>query len=73
MISEDSVQTTDVQTDPSLRTSFVMHRLMCKLFVQALTLSTLGKIFNRRHFEICFTQFSKKTGIAILCKLSPLH
>ena len=49
-------QTTDVksqsvQADLSLRTSFIvgftMQRLMRDLFVQTLTLSTLGTIFSR--------------------------
>ena len=35
-----------------------------------LTLSTLGKIFSRRHFET-FSLFSQKTGFDISCKLSP--
>ena len=32
-------------------------------------LSTLGKIFSRRHFEIFFLFFSQKTGFDISCKL----
>ena len=80
-ISEGSDQTTDVQAqsvqaDPSLWTSFIvgfaMHRLMRDLFVQTLTLSTLGKVFNRRHFEIFFSLF-QENRICISCKLSPLH
>ena len=35
-----------------------------------LALSTLGKIFSRRHFEIFFL-FSQKTGNDISCKSSP--
>ena len=62
-----------MQADPSLRTSFIaMHRLVRDLFVQTLTLSTLGKIFNRRHFEIFFS-FFQVNRICISCKLSPLH
>ena len=34
-----------------------------------LTLSTLGKIFSRWHFEIFFSYFSQKTGFDISCKL----
>ena len=69
MISEGSDQTTDVQSqsmqaDPSLRTSFIvgfaMHRLMRDMYVQTLTLSTLGTIFCRRHFEIFFSFFQEK-------------
>ena len=76
MISEGSDQTTDVQADLSLRTSFIvgfaMHRLMRDLFVQTIMLSTLGKIFNRRHFDIFFS-FFQENRICISCKLSPLH
>ena len=36
-----------------------------------LTLSTLGKIFSRQHFEIFFSYFFQKTGFDISCKLSP--
>ena len=36
-----------------------------------LILSTLGKIFSRRHFEIFFLFFPQKTGSDISCKLSP--
>ena len=36
-----------------------------------LTLSMLGKIFSRRHFEIYFLLFSQKIGFDMLCKLSP--
>ena len=50
---------------------FAMH--MRDSFVQTITLSTLGKIFNRRHFEIFFSHSSEKTGFAFTCKLSPLH
>ena len=38
-----------------------------------LTLSTLGKMFNRRHFEIFFSYFSQETGLDIACKLIPLE
>ena len=65
-----------MQADLSLRTSFIvgfaMHRLMHNMFVQTITLSTLGKIFNRRHFEIFFS-FFQENRICISCKLSPLH
>ena len=80
-ISEGSYQTTDVQAqsvqaDPSLRTSFIVgfatHRPMHDLFVQTIMPNTLGKIFNRRHFEIFFS-FFQENRICILCKLSPLH
>ena len=70
------MQSQSVQADPSLHTSFivgfVMHRLMRKLFVQTLTLSTLGTIFSRQHFEIFFS-FSQENRICTSCKLSPLH
>ena len=81
MISESSDQTTDVQSqsvqaDPSLCTSFIvgfaMHRLMRDLSVQTLTLSSLGTIFSRRHFEIFFS-FFQENRICISCKFSPLH
>ena len=81
MISKGSDQTTDVQAqsvqaDPSLRTSYIvgfaMHRPMRHLFVQTITPNTLGKIFNRRHFEIFFS-FFQENRICISCKLSPLH
>ena len=53
------MQSQSVQADLSLRTGFIvgfaMHRLMRELFVQTLTLSTLGTIFSRRHFEIFFS------------------
>ena len=39
-------------------------------FHPPLTLSTLGKIFSRRHIEIIFL-FSLKTDFNISCKLSP--
>ena len=52
------MQSQSVEADSSLRTSFTvgfaMHRLMRELFVQTLTISTLGTIFSRRHFEIFF-------------------
>ena len=70
------MQSQSVQADPSLRTSFIvgfaMHRLMRELFVQTLTLSTLGTIFSRRHFEIFFS-FFQENRICTSCKLSPLH
>ena len=49
-----------------------MHRPMRDLFVQTITLNILGKVFNRRHFEI-FLSFFQENGICISCKLSPLH
>ena len=59
LLRSADVQSQSVQADPSLRTSFIvgfaMHRHMRKLFVQTLTLSTLGTIFSRRHFEIFFS------------------
>ena len=65
-----------VQADPSLRTSFIvgfaMHRPMRDLFVQTITPNTLGKIFNRRHFEIFFS-FFQENRICISCILSLLH
>ena len=70
------VQSQSVQADPSICTSFivgfVMHRLTRELFVQTLTLSTLGTIFSRRHFEIFFSFFQENI-ICTSCKLSPLH
>ena len=70
------MQSQKVQADPSLRTSFVvgfaMHRVVRELFVQTLTLSTLGAIFSRRHFEIFFS-FFQKNRICTSCKLAPLH
>ena len=54
LLRSTDVQSQSVQADPSLRTSFIvgfaMQRLMHELFVQTLTLSTLGTIFSRRHF-----------------------
>ena len=51
LLRSADVQSQSVQADPSLRTSFIvgfaMHRLMRELFVQTLTLSTLGTIFSR--------------------------
>ena len=65
-----------MQADPSHRTSFIvgfaMHRPMCDLFVQTIAPNTLGKIFNRRHFEIFFS-FFQENRICISCKLSPLY
>ena len=49
-----------------------MHRPMHDLFVQTITLNILGKVFNRRHFEIFFHS-SKKTGFAFHAILSPLY
>ena len=49
-----------------------MHRPMRDLFVQTITLNILGKVFNRRHFEIFFS-FFQENRICISCKLSPLH
>ena len=49
-----------------------MHRPMRDLFVQTITLNVLGKVFNRRHFEIFFS-FFQENRICISCKLSPLH
>ena len=70
------LQSQSVQADSSLRTSFTvgfaMHRLMPELFVQTLTISTLGTIFSRRHFEILFSFFQENI-ICTSCKLSPLH
>ena len=51
---------------------FAMHRPMRNLFVQTITPNTLGKIFNRQHFEIFFS-FFQENRICISCKLSPLH
>ena len=51
LLRSADVQSQSVQADPSLRTSFIvgfaMHRFMRELFVQTLTLSTLGTIFSR--------------------------
>ena len=49
-----------------------MHRPMRDLFVQTITLKILGKVFNRRHFEIFFS-FFQENRICISCKMSPLH
>ena len=76
LMTSADVQSQSVQVDPSLRTSFIvcfaMHRLMRELFVQTLTLSTLGTIFSRRHFKIFFSFFQENI-IYTSCKLSPLH
>ena len=76
LLRSADVQSQSVQADPSLRTSFIvgfaMHRLMRELFVQTFTLSTLGTIFSRRHFEIFFSFFQENI-ICTSCKLSPLH
>ena len=75
LLRSADVQSQSVQADLSLCTSFIlgfaMHRLMRELFVQTLTLSTLGTIFSR-HFEIFFS-FFKENIICTSCKLSPLH
>ena len=76
LLRSADVQSQSMQADLSLRTSFIvgfaMHRLMRELFVQTLTLSTLGTIFSRRHFEIFFSFFQENI-ICTSCKLSPLH
>ena len=76
LLRSANVQFQSVQADSSLRTSFTvgfaMHRLMRELFVQTLTISTLGTIFSRRHFEIFFSFFQENI-ICTSCKLSPLH
>ena len=76
LLRSADVQSQSVQADLSLRTSFIvgfaMHRLMRELFVRTLTLSTLGTIFSRRHFEIFFSFFQENI-ICTSCKLSPLH
>ena len=65
-----------MQADSSLRKSFIvgfaMHRPMSDLFVQTITLNILGKVFNRRYFEILFP-FFQENRICISCKLSPLY
>ena len=75
LLRSTNVQSQSVQADPSLRTSFIvgfaMHKLMRELFMQPLTLSTLGTIFSR-HFEIFFS-FFQENRICTSCKLSPLH
>ena len=83
LLRSTDVQSQSVQADPSLCTSFIvgfaMHRLMRELFVQTLTLSILGTIFSRRHFEIFFSFFHENricTSCKLFCascKLSPLH
>ena len=40
---------------------------MLPLRVDTLTLSTIGKIFSRRHIEILFSYFSQKTGFDTPC------
>ena len=47
------------------------HYCICKTGRNYLALSTLGKIFSRRQFEL-FSYFSKKTDFDISCKLSPV-
>ena len=51
---------------------FAMHRPMRDLFAQTITPNTLGKMFNRRYFEIFFS-FFQENRICISCRLSPLH
>ena len=41
-------------------------------YIPSLTLSPLGRIFSRQHIEILFLRFLHKTGLDILCKLSPM-
>ena len=76
LLRSADVQSQSVQADSSLRTSFTvgfaMHRLMRELFGKTLTMSTLGTIFSRRHFEIFFSFFQENI-ICTSCKLSPLH
>ena len=76
LLRSADVQSQSVQADLSLHTSFIvgfaMHRLMHELFVQTLTLSTLGTIFSRQHFEIFFSFFQENI-ICTSCKSSPLH
>ena len=76
LLRSADVQSQSVQADSSLPTSstvgFATHRLMRELFVQTLTISTLGTIFSRRHFEIFFSFFQQNI-ICTSCKLSPLH
>ena len=76
LLRSADVQSQSVQADSSLRTSFTvgfaMHRLMRELFVQTLTLSTLGTILSRQHFELFFSFFQENI-ICTSCKLSPLH
>ena len=76
LLRSADAQSQSMQADSSLRTGFIvvfaMHRLMRKLFVQILTLSTLGTIFSRRHFEIFFS-FFQENSICTSCKSSPLH
>ena len=68
LLRSTDVQSRSVQADPSLRTSFIvgfaMHRLMRELFVQTLTLSTLGTIFSGPHLKY-FSHSSKRTGFAL--------
>ena len=64
-----------MQADSSLLQviiGFAMHRSMRDLFVQTIRLNILGKVFNRRYFEIFFS-FFQENRICTLCKLSPLH
>ena len=76
LLRSADVQSQSVQADSSLSTSFTvdfaMHRLMRELSVQTLTISALGTIFSRRHFEIFFSFFQENI-ICTSCKLSPLH
>ena len=76
LLRSADVQSQSVQADSSLRTSFTvgfaMHRLRRELFVQTLTICTLGTIFSRRYFEIFFSVFQENI-ICTSCKLSPLY
>ena len=45
---------------------FAMHRLMRDVFVQTITLSTLGKIFNRRHFLNIFLILPRKQDLRFM-------
>ena len=76
LLRSADVQSQSVQADSSLSTSFTvdfaMHRLMRELSVQTLTISALGTIFSRRHFEI-IVSFFQENIICTSCKLSPLH
>ena len=70
LLRSADVLSQNVPADPSLRTSFIvgfaMCRLMRELFVQTLTLSTLGTMFSRRHFEIFFSLLYKPINIMLL-------
>ena len=68
LLRSADVQSQSVQADPSLRTSFIvgfaMHRLMRELFVQTLTLSTLGT-FSADDILKYFSHSSKRTLFAL--------